>query len=158
MLVIAVSSPLIVLVNIGQIGVLPALFGNVTNPPQVAEELARPNRPQVVRDFIANKPSWLKVEAPAVIEPIPLLQSGEAAAISLAIQLKADLLLIDDLQGRKAATQRHIRLTGTIGVLELAADRKFLDLKDAFDRVKVTDFWISHKLLDERLKLHQRQK
>jgi len=28
-----------------------------------------------------------------------------------------------------------------------------LDLKDAFDRVKLTDFWISDRFLDERLKL-----
>lgn len=40
---------------------------------------------------------------------------------------------------------------GTIGVLELAATWHLLDLREAFDRVKRTDFWISHKLLDERL-------
>jgi predicted nucleic acid-binding protein len=68
--------------------------------------------------------------------------------------LKADLLLIDDLEGRKAATERHIPLTGTIGVLELAADRRLLDLHDAFSRVKKTDFWISHDLLDERLRVY----
>lgn len=40
-------------------------------------------------------------------------------------------------------------------MLERAADEKLLDLKDAFDRVKKTDFWIAHMLLDDRLKLRQ---
>ncbi|HVA50702.1 MAG TPA: DUF3368 domain-containing protein [Pirellulales bacterium] len=69
------------------------------------------------------------------------------------MELKADLLLIDDSQGRKAAASRQIPFTGTIGVLELAADRGLLNLRDAFERVKQTDFWISPDLLDERLKL-----
>jgi len=30
-------------------------------------------------------------------------------------------------------------------------------LKEAFDKVKQTDFWISHKLVDERLRLLERQ-
>ena len=71
----------------------------------------------------------------------------------LAQQLKADLLLIDDVRGRKAAGHRRIDFTGTIGVLELAADQGLLDLEDAFARLKNTDFWISPRLLDERLKL-----
>ena len=33
-----------------------------------------------------------------------------------------------------------------------------IDLEDAFDRLKRTDFWISHKLLDERLALFERQR
>ena len=68
--------------------------------------------------------------------------------------MKADLLLIDEVRGRKAAADRHIPFTGTIGVIELAADRGLLDLQVAFGLVKKTDFWISHELLDERLKLY----
>jgi predicted nucleic acid-binding protein len=50
-------------------------------------------------------------------------------------------------------------ITGTVGVLEQAADGKLLDLNEAFDRLKQADFWISHRLLDERLRLYQaRQK
>jgi hypothetical protein len=40
-------------------------------------------------------------------------------------------------------------------VLERAADAKLLDLAEAFERIKKTDFWISHKLLDDRLELHR---
>jgi len=154
MLIIADSSPLIVLIRIGHVGVLPSLFGQAAVPPEVSAELAHPTRPQVVRDFIACPPAWLTERTPTAIESIPGLHAGELAAISLARELNADLLLIDDVRGRRAAADRRIPFTGTIGVLELAAGRRMLDLGQAFARVKETDFWISHQLLDERLRLH----
>lgn len=154
MLVVADSSPLIVLLNIGHIDVLPTLFGQVIVPPEISAELRRSSRPQNVRDFVASHPSWLVERTPAVVEPIPALHAGERAAISLARELSADLLLIDEVRGRQAAAERHLRFTGTVGVLELAASHRLLDLRDAFERVKQSDFWIAHDLLDERLRLH----
>jgi predicted nucleic acid-binding protein len=95
MLVVADSSPLIVLVEIGHIDVLPQLFGQVIVPPEVSAELCGPRRPQPVREFFQHRPTWLEERAPTAIEPIPALHSGEVAAISLAKELEADLLLID---------------------------------------------------------------
>ncbi len=155
MLVVADSSPLIVLVNIGQVGLLPKLFTRAVIPSAVAAELRHASRPQAVRDFIASRPAWLTEQSPATIEPIPALHAGELAAISLARELKADLLLIDEVRGRRAAAERNIPITGTIGVLELAADRGLVELREVFGRVKETDFWISHELLDERLRLRE---
>jgi predicted nucleic acid-binding protein len=83
-----------------------------------------------------------------------MLHSGEVTAISLALELHADLLLIDELLGRKAAAARGIHITGTIGIIEQAADQGLIDLKEAFGRIKKTDFWISHELLDARLRLY----
>jgi len=59
MLVVADSSPLIVLIEIGHIDVLPKLFGQAIIPPEVWLELHQSNRPQAVRDFIASCPNWL---------------------------------------------------------------------------------------------------
>jgi predicted nucleic acid-binding protein len=95
------------------------------------------------------------IKSPANVENIPYLDDGEKAAIRLAKELNAELLLIDENRGRKAAAARKIVFTGTVGVIERAAEGKLLDLKDAFERVKKTDFWISHKLLDDRLRFHE---
>jgi predicted nucleic acid-binding protein len=152
MLVVADSSPLIVLINIGHAGILPTLFGQVFVPPEVFAELRAPVRPVQVSSFVNPSPVWLIERAPVTVENIPLLHAGELAAISLARELKADLLLIDEQRGRKAAAERHVAITGTIGVLELGAHRGLLDLGTAFAAIKQTDFWISPKLLDERLK------
>lgn len=155
MLVVADSSPLIVLIELGHVELLPRLFGEIIIPPQVSAELRQSNRPQAILSFMAARPLWLHERAPAAIEPIPTLDAGELAAISLARELKADLLLIDEVRGRKAAADRHIPFTGTIGVVELAASQELLDLQDAFTRLKSTNFWISPELLDERLRIHQ---
>jgi len=83
MLVVADSSPLIVLVNIGQIDVLPKLFGQVVIPPEVLSELNQPNRPAGARSFVASRPAWLLERVPVTVEAIPFLHAGELAAISL---------------------------------------------------------------------------
>ncbi len=158
MIVVADSSPLIVLIEIGHVDLLPELFHEIIVPPQVLAETLQFRRRHVVHDFFAVAHAWLVERTPSTIEAIPALHAGELAAISLARELNAELLLIDEIAGRRAAADRHIPLTGTIGVLELAADRGLLDLRDAFERVKRTDFWISPRLLDERLELHLARK
>jgi predicted nucleic acid-binding protein len=61
MIVVADSSPLIALVNIGQIDILPVLFREVFIPPQIAAELSDPKRPPTVHGFIHGRPIWLRV-------------------------------------------------------------------------------------------------
>jgi predicted nucleic acid-binding protein len=158
MIVVADASPFVVLVAIGHVDVLPTLFAEILIPPQVASELASSRRPQEVRGFIATPPLWLRVLAPSSTESIPGLAAGETAAIVLAGEVQAGRLIIDEYRGRKAATERGLRVVGTIGVLELAAEMGLIDLKGAFARVKQTDFWISHKLLEERLALFLQRK
>ena len=157
MIVVADSSPLIVLVNIGHIQILPALFREVVIPPQIAAELTDAKRPQAVQDFMREQPVWLRVQAPVSVELIPELHEGERAAISLASELQADLLLIDESDGRSAALARHLQITGTIGVLQRAAEQDLLDLAEAFARINQTDFWISPKLLDAELERYRGQ-
>lgn len=154
MIVVADTSPFVVLVQIAHIDVLPRLFGEVFVPPQVTAELRAAQRAKAVRDFIDAPPSWLHERAPSSIENMPALHAGELAAISLARELRADLLLVDESCARRAALSRGIPIAGTIGVLELAANRGLLELADAFEAVKQTDFWISPRLLDERLRAH----
>src|SRR3954468_16457477 len=107
MIVVADSSPVVVLVKIEHVQILSSLFQEVFIPPQIAAELSHPKRPAAVRDFMKAKPPWLRIQAPANVEQIPELHEGECAAISLAVELNADLLLIDERQGRSAAHARN---------------------------------------------------
>ena len=70
MLVVADSSPFVVLIKIGHLNVLPTLFGEVIIPPEVAAELSAPNRPPAVHAFIASRPDWLVERTPTVLEQI----------------------------------------------------------------------------------------
>jgi predicted nucleic acid-binding protein len=158
MLVIADSSPLIVLVAIEHIDVLPKLFKQVIIPPAVSNELRNPRRAQSVRDFFLAEPAWLRVQSPSRVEQIPELHLGEMEALSLAIELRADLVLVDERKAYREAVARKLNAIGTVRVLERAAEEGLLELTDAFVRLKRTDFWISHDLLDERLKRYLAQR
>ena len=155
MLVVADASPLIVLANIQSIDILPKPVRRSadTTTPGRPNELRQHNRSQPVQDFISNPPPWLIEQSARTTHSHENLDPRrDKRSISLAEELRADLLLIDEMKGRRVAAARRLTLTGTIGVLELAAARQLVDLKDAFDRIKQTDFWISHDLLDQRLR------
>lgn len=159
MLVVADSSPVQYLVLIGQAELFPKLFGEVVVPGEVARELEHAKAPQPVRQFMAGKPDWLTVKNPRSLEPIPEIDLGEQAAISLAKELGADLLLIDDLDGRRAARERGIAITGTLGVLDRAGERGLLDLPRTIDELQATSIHLSDRLVRCLLGRHeQRQK
>jgi predicted nucleic acid-binding protein len=153
MIIVADSSPFVVLVAVEHIDLLAAVFREVTIPPQVQTELTSSKRSDAVRAFIAAPPSWLHVVFPSSIEPIQGRHAGESAAISLAQELRADRIVIDESLGRRAAAERGLRVIGTIGILESAAERDLIDSGYAFAKVKKTDFWVSPAFLDERLAL-----
>lgn len=155
MLVVADASPLIALIEISRLEILPALFSNIVIPPEVMSELQSNKRPSAVRNFAAAPPTWLQICTPSKVETIPTLDRGETAAICLALELKADLLLIDEAKGRRAATKRHLPITGTIGVLELAADNNLLELATTFAQLKNSSFWVSHNLIEKRLRIRR---
>lgn len=158
MIVVADASPLIALVRIGYVGILPRLYGRVVIPTEVALELANSRRPPQVQEFISTPPAWLSVRSPANLETIEGIHQGECAAISLARELKADLLLIDETRGRQAAIERSIHTARTAAVLFDAANAGVLpDLQDAFDKLRATNFRVPPNVLDELLRLHQRR-
>ena len=152
MLVISDASPLNVLIRIERVALLPKLFNGVVIPPAVEGELNDPRAPKEIRNFLGSRPSWLEVASPLALLDLPSIGLGERAAISLAYERKADLLLIDDKRGRRAAKTLDLRIIGTIGILELMAARGWLNLKDALDRVREIGFSASDELLDAALR------
>lgn len=58
-LIVSDASPLHYLVLIGEVGLLPALYGSVLLPQAVAEELRRPQTPAAIRDWLSHSPAWL---------------------------------------------------------------------------------------------------
>src|SRR5436309_12985626 len=122
MIVVSDASPLNVLVRIGYPDVLRALFNSVIIPPAVASELSHASTPDAVRTWMTEHHEWIAIKAPSHIDPtLQLDDVGEAQAISLALELKADLLLADDRKARRIAEERGLAITGAIGVLELAS-------------------------------------
>lgn len=155
--VVADTGPLRYLILIGQIDVLPRLFGAVAVPASVAGELRHFGAPLAVRAWATTLPAWLSVhDDPAIPLPLWDLDPGERAAIALAHALGAGLLLLDDRRGALAARQEGLRVTGTIGVLIDAARQQLLELDVAFDALRATNFRFPPALFDTLLKEHRR--
>jgi hypothetical protein len=70
-----------------------------------------------------------------------VLDAGERDAIALAQATKADLLLRHDQGGVTVARRRGFAVTGTLGLLDLAARKGLVDLAVAFTRLKATSFY-----------------
>jgi predicted nucleic acid-binding protein len=75
----------------------------------------------------------------------------------LARELAADVLLIDDFEGRKAALNRGVAVLGTMGVLERATSAGFIDLDMAIEQIRQTDFRISEAVIEAILLRHRQR-
>ncbi|MGA2714221.1 MAG: DUF3368 domain-containing protein [Bryobacteraceae bacterium] len=108
-LVIADTGPINYLILIGHIELLPCMFERVVLPGAVQTELSDPVAPSPVRRWIATPPTWLdEVIGTEGLESVDAgLHKGEAAAIALAAYLRADLLLIDERRGVRAAERQR---------------------------------------------------
>ena len=144
MRVLADASPLHYLVLIDAISILPALFGRILIPQAVSVELQHQKAPPPVRALLVSPPAWLEIHRirDASHATLAHLDAGEQEVIMLAQELGADLLIIDDWEGRQEAEQRALKVTGTLGVLERAAEQALLDLPTALDRLQATNFYL----------------
>ncbi|MGH8246013.1 MAG: DUF3368 domain-containing protein [Gammaproteobacteria bacterium] len=142
--VVSNSSPLNYLILIDAVGVLPILYREIWIPTAVQNELSDPAAPAGIRRFVATPPDWLRVRPTPATKSAGLdhLDAGEAEAILLAREIGADALLIDDRDGVRAARERDLRVIGTLGVLDRAAESKLVDIRAALDRLQRTNFRI----------------
>lgn len=156
MTVVTDTTPLNYLVLIGQVDILPQLFIRVLVPEAVMAELRHPQAPTPVRNWALNPlPQWLEIREPKALESaLEFLGSGERAAIALALETSADALLIDERTGRREAERRHLRVVGTLAVLEEAGRRSLLDFGAALEQLRQTSFRVSPGILKALVQSH----
>lgn len=120
-------------------------------PGTVHEELIRPRAPQKVRAWMLQNHPWLEVTPVAQVQPVRGLHKGETEALHLALERKADAVLMDDMDGRAAARRLGIVTIFTLAILELAAEKGFLDLPLAIAKLRQTSFFVSDQILSAAL-------
>lgn len=160
MIVVANTSPICYALLIGCQDVLPTLFGQVTIPQAVRDELGADRAPSIVHAWIAHPPDWLAVQQ-VVIERDPMLDRlhrGEREAVILAERVRADLVLIDEKAARQAAAERGLNVAGLLGILDEAAGRGLIDLLTCVERLQRTTFRASPRLLRSLLDRHREAK
>jgi predicted nucleic acid-binding protein len=148
MIVVADTSPLNYLVRLSYSDLLYKIYGRVLVPRAVLLEMQHPEAPPEVRSWAFAPPAWLEALEVQQLDPSLALElgDGEREAISLAIQVHADVLLIDERAGRRAAEARHIEVAGTLAVVLQASLRGYLDLPDAIKRLRQCGFRASRNV------------
>ena len=155
-LVIADTSPINYLILIGHIDLLPRLFERVALPKAVQAELSASRAPLPVQSWITAPPAWLEIYDTTGLPMVSGLDEGETAAIALAESLHADLLLMDERDGCRVAHGRGLRVTGTLGLLDLAAERGLLDFSQTIKQLESTNFHRTEALLKILLNKHNK--
>ena len=152
--VVSNSSPLIHLAKIKKLDLLKEIFGKIFIPKAVYDEC-------VVEDFKeANeikKSEWIivkKIKNEDLKKALSIyLDDGEAEAITLAIEEKADLILLDDYDAREIARKYGLHITGVIGILLKAKYmKKIRKVKPYLEKLRETGFWINDDLFLKILK------
>lgn len=136
MIIVSDTSVITNLIQIDRLILLQQLFQAVIIPAHVFKELAKaPDHFGLIKeiDWISTKEISDKDRLEELMET---LDQGEAEAILLALELKADALLIDEKKGRKIAQEYGILIIGLLGVLIEAKKQGFVsEIKPLLDRL-----------------------
>jgi predicted nucleic acid-binding protein len=156
MIVVSNTSPIVKLAAVGRLDLLQQLYGAILIPAAVYVEIV------VVG---AGLPGALEVQTLPWFQQRPVtpsalltrlrlgLDPGEAEAVALADEIKADLILLDERRARRVASQLGLSRVGVLGILIeakrgglLAAVRPVLD-----DLIATAGFWVAGPLYDQIL-------
>ncbi len=68
-----------------------------------------------------------------------------------ALQVKADLILLNDGPARKVATRRGLTVAGTLGVLREASNEGWVDFRRSVERIRQLGFRMTDLLQEQRV-------
>lgn len=147
--VIVNSTPVIGLANIGKLDILRQMYGAITIPQAVFDEIKSPS---VQRQVNANR-DWIRVEQINDASQKQMyrakLHAGEVEVMILAQEKKADLVILDDNAAKKTAKFLGLRVIGTLGILVLAKKRGYIkEVSPVLDALKRDGFFVSDDLCD----------
>ncbi len=150
MIAISDTSPLILLEKTGYLRILGKLFKSIVIPPAVDKEW--------LRSGCYIHPSCLSIitlshEAELIADGLcQKMDKGEAEAISLFSDIKADWLLLDDLKSRKYAYSQNLPVTGTAGILITARKKGFIpELRPILESLKKQRLYLSDEVFQKAL-------
>jgi hypothetical protein len=149
--VVSNTSPLLNLALIGELPLLQRLFDKVVVPEAVRSELDV--------HFIgagtgvgSPLPHWIEtlpVTNQALVRSLSLeLDAGEAEAIALAVEMQADIVLLDERLARRVGARLGLRFVGVLGLLVESKRRGLIPfVKPVLDAlITRAGFWVGNSL------------
>lgn len=153
------SSPIINLSKIDCLHLLFQLFDKIIIPNAVYDEIVEAGKDKKGTKKIIKviKEGFITIRNVSNLSLVMALNReldlGEAEAIVLALEINADLIVVDEKEARKYAELYEIKKTGVIGLLIRAKNRGYLDyLKPYLDLMVAEGFWLNKRLYQKILK------
>ena len=148
-LVIVNSTPLIALAGIGELDILKSVYGQITIPTAVFDEVTIKNGK--IADSI-KAASWINVKSIQDVDSKKMykakLHAGEVEVMILAQEQNADLVIIDDNAAKKTATYLGLNAVGTMAVLLKAKQMRCInDVGSYIDKMVADGFFISSEVI-----------
>lgn len=138
-------------------------FSSICIPPAVWREVVDlgGNRPGAAEIRDARESGWLRVVEPSNSALVSLLQqelhAGEAESIALALEVRPDVLLLDETEARRVAGLYDLPVTGIIGLLiQAKREGQISSLAKEMDRLREQgNFWIQNALYQRVLEVEK---
>jgi len=155
------SSVIIALSTLGYLNKLKQIFKEILIAKAVYEEICikghgligeRELLEAVKNNIIIVKDVKNRLLVNALLDPLAM---GEAETITLASEERADHIVIDDKLARRRAKSMKLNVIGTLRILRLMYDAKFIDkheLINALEKLKETGFRISEDIISRVLR------
>ncbi len=151
MIVVSNTSPIMNLAVVGQLQLLEQLYHKVRIPEAVLQELVALDLSQIQGKSIQTI-SWIETH-PLTNRPLAdllllELHTGEAEAIVLALEMGANLLLLDERRGRQVASRMGIKCLGLLSMLIEAKHQGLISVVKPIldDLIAQAGFWVSSQL------------
>jgi len=153
--VISNTTPIISLMKIDKLYLLKDLYQRIIIPYAVFEEIENGKEKPFYQNL--RMYDWILIQSiknQPSLRYIFDLDEGEAEVLILADEIQADLIIMDEVMGRRYAKQLEFRLTGTIGILLKAKELGLISsLKEHIDELIEKGTWLSPSLVSKALKI-----
>lgn len=130
MTIVSNASPLIGIARIDKLDLLRELYGELVIPEAVWHEVVVRGAGQPGAEQIKAS-GWINqahVENRTLVQVLSQdLDVGEAESIALALEVQAEILLMDERLGRETADHLGLRYIGVIGILVQAKHKGLID-------------------------------
>lgn len=161
MIVVSDSTPLITLMKAARIDLLHDLFGEIVIPEAVYQELTLnshfPQEARIIRESAFIRVVQVKDrKTVSVLQRATGLDLGESEAIVYADDNHADILLMDEVSGRRVALDMGIEIMGSVGVLVTAYKGGYIsasEADEAFQKIRSAKRHISERLINDALEI-----
>lgn len=151
MIIVSNTSPVVNLYVIGQLEILKILFKEIIIPEAVYNEIVIYGYGKPGSKELGNI-EWIKtrkVKDRNLVKALSNeLDKGEAESIALAVESKADLLLLDEKIGRKVASRFSLNYIGLLGVIMMGKHKGVIhEVEPLLNKLTVeAGFWIAPDL------------